>query len=84
MFRTGQFPRVMTRVSMTTDKGNNQFSYEDMGSLSLYAFLSVLLGGLFCLMVRTFVKFYRIEKKWMAPHPIMIYSLSAQITAIFL
>lgn len=74
----------MTRVSMTTDHGQNHFSYEDQGTLGLYTILFVLLGGLFCLMVRTFIRYYRIEKKWMAPHPIMIYSLSAQITGIFL
>ena len=33
VYRTGQFPRVMTKVSITTEKGTNQFSYEDMGSL---------------------------------------------------
>ena len=73
----------MTRVEMTTDKGQNQFSYEDMGSLRLYTMLFVLLGALFGMMIRTFVNFYRVEKKWMAPHPILIYALSAQITAIF-
>ena len=55
-----------------------------MGSLSLYTILFLLQGALFVLMIRTFIRFYRVEMKLMAPHPIMIYSLGAQITAIFL
>ena len=62
---------------MTTEQGANHFSYEDMGSLNLYTVLFILLGCLFGLMINSFIKFYRSEKKWMAPHPIMIYALSA-------
>ena len=74
----------MTKVNITTDKFTNEFSYEDIGSLRLYSVLFFLLGGLFCLMINTFRKFYKVEKKWMAPHPIMIYALAAQLTSIFL
>lgn len=42
----------------------------------------MLLGSLFSLLVRTFYKFFKEEGKWMAPHPIMLYALSAQMTAI--
>ena len=80
VFKTGQFPRVSTRINMTTGKDSadiNHFSYEDMGSPRLYTILFLLQGTLFVLMIRTFIRFYRVERKWMAPHPIMIYSLGA-------
>ena len=70
-------------MHITTEKGNNEFSYEDQGLLRLYGILFVLLGSLFLLLIRAFYKFFKLEGKWMAPHPIMIYALAAQMTAIF-
>jgi len=65
-------------------KAKQEFSYEDKGLLRLNTVLLVLLGALFCLMVRTFIKYFRQEGKWIAPHPIMLYSLAAQMFGIFL
>ena len=45
--------------------------------------LFILLGGLFALLVRSFLKFYREEQKLMSPHPIMLFALGAQVMAIF-
>lgn len=44
----------------------------------------MLLAILFGMMVNTFLKFYRTEKTFMAPHPIMIYVLACQVTSILL
>lgn len=74
---------MMTEIHLTTDGGSNEFSYEDMGLLRLYSILFVLMTLLFILMIRTFLKFYRTEKTWLAPHPVMIFSLSMIVFSIF-
>ena len=73
----------MTEIHLTTDGGSNEFSYEDIGLLRLYIILFVLMTVLFILMIRTFLKFYRKEKTWLAPHPVMIFSLSMIICSLF-
>mmetsp|Transcript_24566 Transcript_24566/g.30644 ORF Transcript_24566/g.30644 Transcript_24566/m.30644 type:complete len:157 (+) Transcript_24566:663-1133(+) len=35
-------------------------------------------------MCNSFVKFYKAEKSWMAPHPFIILALACQVTAIFM
>lgn len=44
--------------------------------------LTVLLGALFGLMIKTFNKFYAAEKSCAAPHPIMIFALFCQVLAL--
>lgn len=82
-YRSGNLPRFTHKLHITTDKGSNEFSYEDQGLLWLNGILFLLLGSLFGLLTRAFFKFFKMEGKWMAPHPIMLYALSAQMTAIF-
>ena len=62
----------------------NEFSYEDIGSLSLYLQLFVGFGILFGLMLKSFIQFYKLEKSWMAPHPFVVVSLAFQVLGIFL
>lgn len=76
VFDRGQMPRFMHEVHFTTANGKNEFSYEDVGLLRLYSILLVLLGALFCLLCRTFLRFYRVENSCLAPHPIIIFGLT--------
>ena len=46
--------------------------------------LFVLLGGLAVAMVFSFYKYWQLEGKWLAPHPISVYALWFQIIAITL
>ena len=45
--------------------------------------LFVLLGGLAIGMVVSFYKYWKLENKWIAPHPISVYALWFQILGIF-
>jgi len=83
VFNTGQFPRLVHKVHFTTEKGKNEFSYEDQGLLQLHFVLFLFLGALYCLMIRAFGKFYRTEHTWAAPHPIIIVGLTFQVSAVF-
>jgi len=60
---------------MTTNNGHNEFSYEDVGLLSLYSFMFVLSVTLFGLMLHTFREYNRFECNLMAPHPIIMCGL---------
>lgn len=46
VFRAGQYPRYTTDIHVTTN-GDNEFSYEDIGLLRLYALLFIFSGTLF-------------------------------------
>ena len=74
-FKSGQSARLQHTIILRTNNGNNEFSYEDVGLLSLYGMLFVLLGGLAVAMVFSFYKFWLLEGKWLAPHPISVYAL---------
>lgn len=82
VFKTGQIPKLETSLHFTTEDGN-EFSYEDIGLLKIYFILLLLLGSMFVVLVQTFMKFYQQERSFMAPHPIMMFSLSAQVSSIF-
>ena len=82
-FSTGQFPRLATDIHFTTNDGENEFSYEDMGLLRLYVVLLILLGGLFVLMIKTFRQYLQTENTWLAPHPIIIIGIFFQVVAMF-
>jgi len=71
-------------VHIVTDKGLNEFSYEDEGQLSLHFFMLMLMGSLLGMMMKTFVRFYRVEKSLMAPHPIIVMALFWQVVSICL
>ena len=58
-FKTGNVPRLLTNIHITTGSGANEFSYEDMGLLELEVLLFLSQGLLFGLMINTFVKYYR-------------------------
>lgn len=62
----------------------NHFSYEDLGLLRLYTMLTLALGLLYVLLIKAFIKFFKLEKTWMAPHPVLIYGLSSQLFSIIL
>ena len=82
VYRTGNLPRFVHKVSITTDKGTNEFSFEDIGLLQLHGVLFFALLLVFGLLGKSFYKFFQEEGKWLAPHPVMLYALSAQMTAI--
>ena len=75
---------IATEVHLVTGSEKNEFSYEDIGTLRLYAILSVSFAILFALMLNTFIKFVKIEKSWVAPHPFVIGALAFQVLATFL
>ncbi len=81
-------PRLEHVVTVWTGKPGessyNHFSYEDIGLLRLYVILTLMLGLLFVLLFKTFLTFLRVEKTWMAPHPVIIYGLTVQLLAVFL
>ena len=56
-FSTGQFPRLTHEVHFYTQADKGEFSYEDLGLLRLYAILTILLGGLYCVMIKTFRRY---------------------------
>ena len=81
-FRTGN-PRIFTDIHMTASDKQFEYSFEYINLLELYFGLFIMLGSLFGLLVKSFIKFYREEEKLMSPHPIMLFSLGAQVLAIF-
>ena len=44
--------------------------------------LFILLGGLALAMLFSFYKYWKLENKWLAPHPVSVYALWFQIIAI--
>ena len=54
VFKSGQVPRLVHEIHMTTEDGWNEFSYEDMGSLGLYFLLFMSLGVIYLMMIKTF------------------------------
>ena len=73
-------------IYLTTKVGNtvNHFSYEDKGLLTLYFILFLLMGSLALYMLHTFYKYWKIERKWLAPHPVSVYALWFQIIGVTL
>ena len=73
----------MTEVHVVTGTGKNEFSYEDIGTLRLYTILTISFGILFGLMINSFIKYLKVEKTWLAPHPFVIGALAFQLVATF-
>ena len=87
VYNRGTMPRVLTELNLSTVYPNNsesQFSYEDSGQLSLHILLSILVGTLFVLSLRTYMQYYKVENRLLSPHPIMIYALAAQLSSLIL
>ena len=82
VFSSGSFPKITHEVHFTTQNGQNEFSYEDMGLLRLYTILLVSLGALYVLLIRSFCQFYKVEQSCLAPHPMILVGLTFQILAI--
>ena len=77
-YQKGSLPRVLTEiVSLNQTPGDNHFSYEDMGLLSLHCYMLVGMALLFALMIKLYVAYYYDHDKLMSPHPIMIYALGS-------
>jgi len=83
-FETGNAAQITTEVHLMTGADLNEFSYEDIGSLRLYAVLSFSFAALFTLMLNSYIKFYKVEKTWLAPHPFVVGALAFQVLSTFL
>ena len=81
-YSKGSLPRVLTELTILN--GDNHFSYEDMGLLSLHVYMSIGMTLLFGLMIKQYIAYYQDFERLLSPHPIMIYSLGAQLLALIL
>ena len=56
----GNKSEIYAEVHFTTGQSENEFSYEDIGSLRLYMILFISFGVLFALMLHSFNNFYNV------------------------
>ena len=59
VYKYGALPRFTTEIHATTEGGNNEFSFEDIGSMRLYVILFLLTGTIFVMMIKTYMRYYR-------------------------
>lgn len=73
-------PSVLVEWTMLND-GVDHFSYEDMGSLNLSVWLLCLQVIFGVLVSKSYLNSIQQNERYLSPHPIMLLSLSSQITA---
>jgi hypothetical protein len=67
-------PRVLTEIKMI-GADNTQFSYEDVGLLSLHVYLFLMTGAIAVHLIREYTKYMKEFEKMMSPHPIMLFAV---------